>query len=216
MVDEISNKTLAILLIAAIAVSLGGTLFSLNRLARLSGMTGYVTNPRALPRSMSARPPRLGSPVSSLNFGTGSVNTTSGNQYCSMASNHTTGYQDAVSRCIGFNGASTYKSLEIENDGNRNLTITMASTKNADTFIGGTAPAFKFYTTVNESLACGTPVPTGWVDVNISSVNLCTSTGGLDFSDNSDSLDIHLNITIPYNSLTDQQSVTLTVTGSTF
>jgi len=41
--DEISNKTLAILLIGAIVISLGGTLISLNRLARIRipGITGF-------------------------------------------------------------------------------------------------------------------------------------------------------------------------------
>ena len=47
---EISNKTLAILLLAAVAVSLGGTIISMNSLNRLGEITttGYATDPTGI------------------------------------------------------------------------------------------------------------------------------------------------------------------------
>jgi hypothetical protein len=214
MADEISNRALAILLISAIVVSLGGTLISLNRLSRLSAMTGFITNPQGTAQVNVSQTAALQFSISNLNFGIGSVNTTTGGNACSMASgNNSAGYKDGVTRCIDFNEANTFNSLEIENYGNRNLTLTLNSNKNADTFIGGTNPGFKFYVTNNETNACPSPVPDAWADVNASvEMNICSGTG-LDFTDNADSLDIHLNITIPYNSKTGQQTVTLTVTG---
>ncbi len=217
MVDEISNRTLAILLIAAIAISLGGTMLSLNRLAGLSRqpqITGFATNPTGTAKVNVTSTASLRFSVPTLNFGIGYVNTSDSNQYCSMASGNGAGSKDGVHKCVNFNAANTFNSLEIENDGNRNLTLTLNSNKAASTFIGGSSPGFMFYTTNNDTSACPDPEPDVWSDVNASAeMNICQGTG-LDYLDSKDSMDIHLNITIPYNSLTGEQTVTLTVTGT--
>ncbi len=189
MTDEISNKTLAILLVAAIAISLGGTFFSLNRLALLTrapGTTGYITNPTGTAKVNVTATGSLRFSLPSLDFGIGYVNTTNSNQYCSMASgNDGAGYKDGVHKCVDFNAANTFNSLEIENDGNRNLTLTLNSNKAASTFIGGSSPGFMFYTTNNDTSACPDPEPDVWSDVNTTEMNICQGTG-LDFLDTSD------------------------------
>jgi hypothetical protein len=207
---------LAILLVVAIAISLGGTFFSLNRLSNLMRAppsTGYATNPQG---SAIVNITAIGSlkfALGLLDFGIGSVNTTD-NEYCSMASGADSGFKDANNRCIDFNDPATFKSLVIENDGTKNLTITMDSNKNAATFIGGTgSPGFKFYVTNNETGSCPDPVPAAWTNVNLTTMNLCSGTG-LGFDNGADTMYIHLNITIPYNSLLGLQEVTLTVTGT--
>jgi len=218
MADEISNKTLAILLIAAIAISLGGTIFSLNRLAflmRAPSITGYVLAPTGTATVTVSQTSSLRFSISALDFGTGSVNTTTTTNYCHMASGDAGGSIDGVAQCVSFNAAGTFKSLEIENDGNRNLTLVVKGSKAAAAFIGGTSPQFRFYVSNNETGSCATPLANetlNWVDVNTTDMNICIGTG-LDYLDGRDSMDIHLNISIPYNSLTGAQSVTITATG---
>ena len=42
--DEISNKTLAFLLVGAIVISLGGTLISMNKLSDMAAATGLISS----------------------------------------------------------------------------------------------------------------------------------------------------------------------------
>jgi hypothetical protein len=217
MSDEISTKTLAILLVVAIAISLGGTFFSLNRLSTLmnaKSSTGYITNPTG---SAQVNITATGSLIFSkqvLDFGIGGVNTTGGNNFCTLTSGNEGGTKEGNDKCLDFNAANTFESLELENDGSKNLTITLDSDKDKATFLGGSSPEFQFYATNNETDACPSPVPGAWTEVNLTTMDLCGGTG-LGFEDGADSLDIHLKLKIPYNSKQGLQLVTLTVTGTT-
>jgi hypothetical protein len=217
MSNEISNKTLAILMITAIVLSIGGTFFSLNRLAYLVNVKqpntqAYITNPTGVAKVNITGISSLRFSIATLDFGTGYVNTSGGN-YCSMASGSPSGYKDTSDRCVNFNSPASLVSLQLENDGNTNLTLVIASDKNASTFLGGTAPGFMYEVTNNESNSCTTPTPSTWTNMPIVDTSICGSPG-LGFIDNSDSLNIHLNITIPYNSLIGQQTATLLITGT--
>jgi hypothetical protein len=219
MADEISNRTLAILLIAAIVVSLGGTFFSLNRLALISqqpGTTGFVTNPTGQARVNITSLASLRFSIGTVDFGTGYVNTTAGNQYCSMAAiNQSTGYLDGIAQCVGF--IKVNSTLQIEDDGNTNLSLVITSDRTPATFIGGSVPVFKYQVVNNgtETGSCPVPSPALWNDLNTNTSTICAAaTNGLGYLDTNDSLNINLNISIPYNSLTGQQTATLTVTGT--
>jgi hypothetical protein len=214
MADEITNKTLAILMIVAIALSIGGTFFSLNRLAYLfqqPSPQAYVTNPTGQAKVNITGIASLRFAIATVDFGTGYVNTSEGNQYCSMASGNPTGAKDSVDRCVGF--VQVNSSLQLENDGNNNLTLTIVSNKAAAAFIGGATPGFDYIIANNETSSCGNPSPSSWTAVPTLDTSACGSPG-LGYLDNADSLDVHLNLTIPYNSNTGQQTATLTVTGT--
>ncbi len=224
MVDEISNKTLAVLLIVAIALSLGGTLVSLNRLSsvvRGPSITGFATSTGTGTTNVTIL--STGSirfAVNNLDFGVGAVNTTGGNQVCSLASGTASGSKDPSSKCINFSAEATLKSLQIENDGNLNLSVNLTSNKNAAGFIGGGVSAleqFRFKIENNESDSCATVGPAAWADMNTTSMAICTTAEGLGFAPTRNSLLVHINITIPSDSLLTgtNQVATLTATGTT-
>ncbi|MCX6706861.1 MAG: hypothetical protein NT001_01830 [Candidatus Woesearchaeota archaeon] len=159
MAFELSNKSLALLLIAALVVSLGGTLVSLNRLKSLeaaSPATGMVTlySATAGVNVTITSTTAINFTTNYINFGTGNVNGTCG--YCNMYSNYTLDSTGSISSCCqGFSGATT--GLVIENIGNTNVSIGMNSTNNAVTFIGGTTspgPQFRMKVTEKEARAC--------------------------------------------------------------
>jgi hypothetical protein len=228
MVDEISNKTLAVLLIVAIAISLGGTLVSINRLSSVmrlpGGITGYAsasstgTTNVTITSSASIRFSR-----NNLDFGVGAVNSTGGNQLCSLASSSTGGSKDTNARCINFTAAGSMNSLQIENDGTNNLTVNLTSTQNAAGFVGGPAviEQFRYTVTNNESNSCATPLPATWTAVTIvgsGQMAVCQSAGGLGFIGSANSLNLDFNLTIPYDSYKAgavNQVVTITAIGTT-
>ena len=90
MADEISNKTLAFLLVVAIAISLGGTFVSMNRLntlMNLPGVTGFATaNSTGTANVTITASASIRFAVNNLDFGIGAVNSSAGNTVCSLAS----------------------------------------------------------------------------------------------------------------------------------
>jgi hypothetical protein len=84
MAEEISNRTLAILLIIAIAISLGGTIVSLNRLAqvRVPVITGFASDQGTATVNITSQASLIFA-VNSIDFGNGWVNSTAANT-CEM------------------------------------------------------------------------------------------------------------------------------------
>ena len=195
--DDISNKTLAILLIGAMVVSLGGTMLSLNRLSGVSGptqqITGYGTGTGYTNLTISSS-----STIYMVNnvvdFGTGIVNITKASSECMNATllsgNET--FQEPVNlnRCwvnstgLDFNGFNkTITPIYIRNDGNINVTLTFTSSEgNATTFIGGgsgsyPSPEYQFHTYCNDSNCCDDVRNTTWYDINGTDMNICLGNG---------------------------------------
>ena len=224
MADEISNKTLAFLLVVAIAISLGGTFVSMNRLntlMNLPGVTGFATaNSTGTANVTITASASIRFAVNNLDFGIGAVNSSAGNTVCSLASGSVAGFKDGTGQCINFSAVGVLKSLQIENDGNVNLTVNLTSTKNATQFVGGPSAAeqFRFTVTNNDSSSCGAPTPAAWSPINSSGqMVVCGSTGGLSFLQSQNSLNMSLNLTIPYDSAFasgTNQVVTLTAIGT--
>jgi hypothetical protein len=217
---EISNKALAILLVVAIAISLGGTVLSLSRLTQVGRpfMTGFAfSEGTALVNITSTA--SIVFRENTMDFGTGSVNTSAGNTECIMAvedsglvKHATAGDPTDNTTCVGFNAAAS--ELTLENDGNNGLIVQLMSSVDNTSFIGGTNPKFRWRVVDNESNTCNTAlVPANWIGVNTSSpgTQLCDA---MDFRADNDSIDIFINLTIPYDSFKDQRTATLTATGT--
>jgi hypothetical protein len=219
VVDEISNKTLAVLLIVAIALSLGGTLVSLNRLSSVMnnpGITGYAAGTGIANVSVTSNA-AIRFSVSVLNFGTGYTNS-SIQQTCSMSSNNASGYSDGPSVCVNFTAAANLRSLVIENYGNINLSVTLNSTANASTMFGGplNLQKFRYWVQENETTSCKYGLaPMGWGDMNTTEKLICSD---LSFNPVNNSLVVHINFTIPYDVYTtltgSERRATLTATGT--
>lgn len=142
---EDSSRVLALLLVATIIVSLGGTIVSLNKIGELQfagiGITGRVLG-GTVQLNLSANA-EITFTQTAIDFGTGWVNGSYNN--CTMHTNSTSGYNDTAS-CLGewTTGAGSIDYRDgfwIENIGSTNLTVTLNSSANATSFIGGSSPA---------------------------------------------------------------------------
>lgn len=143
---QISNKTLTFLLIAAVVVSIGGTIISVNRLNQLRfqipritglGSTGYVNVTIAGVTSINLIDTQI-------NFGSCSPNATTGTN---VSSNVSDGWgAPGVCRIDG-DLTTNEDNITIQNDGNKNINVSVKTSVVAGTsFIGGTNPQFYFIT----------------------------------------------------------------------
>jgi|FLOH01.1.fsa_nt_gi hypothetical protein len=203
---EETNKTLALLLVAAIVVSLGGTIVSLNKMGEIEiskGITGKATGTGDVDINISDRT-SITVNQNAINFGNGWVDNACNN--CTMDTNGTSGTVSDTNCCKGEWGASSGAAVDwrdgfwIENDGNTNLSVNLTSDASATTLIGGNSPAPQFQwaitagssatncqnatrcanvETVAESAAsCGGAWSLNdWEDINTSETNVCSGNG---------------------------------------
>jgi len=146
--------------------------------------------------------------VASVDWGTGSVNTTVGT--CTLNT------ESVKTGCTGFTVVS--QGLILENDGNANISVTLYSNVSAAQFIGNGA-TFQWKVTNNgtETGSCTTPTPSSYSPVNVSVANATTICSSLGYPDANDSLRVDLNITIPLAAVTSSSGLRLasiTATGT--
>ena len=140
---EVSNKTLSILLVLAIIISLGGTIVSLNRLANLRQNTviGFATSSGLGNVTLDITDvTSITLPIANISFGSGYAN---GSGFCVLsttnASNHT------YYNCSGFYNETIPSPIKIENNGNKNVTVDFNLSTNATNLFGcGVAPSCDF------------------------------------------------------------------------
>jgi hypothetical protein len=200
---EISNKTLVWIVVATIIVSIGGTILTVKN----AGDVGYATSNVTGNASVTvASQTVLRFAVSSLNFGSGSVNTTGGagqTANCTLVANATTAVITRSTDCINFNGAAD--SLTLENAGNTFLNISVNFSTNSAGFPGGSLfPQYRklrFTASANETGSCSTPTNSWntsaltWVDVTPTNMTyLCYN---LSWNDTIDTIRLGLEIAIP-------------------
>jgi hypothetical protein len=191
---DLSNKTLAFLLVVAIVISLGGTIISLNRLNQLGfmGLTLYNTSGTtnfSLQSSVS-----IIFRTTLVNFGTGYVN--ANGTGCDITTNATTGW-NTTGNCLG--GLTNTSPFIIENNGNVNVSLGLNSSANASTFVTGSVPTplFQWAVSNNETNSCyGTLSDQTWTNVNWSGgpKTVCTN---LSFSDANDTIRLDIKVLIP-------------------
>jgi hypothetical protein len=212
---ELTNRNLALLLVVAIAVSLTGTIFSLDKLGGIT-TTGHAT---ALSNVSITSLSSIKFSIAAINFGAGLVNSSGGYNNCTMYSNNTAGGTTfKTSGCVNFTAAQPFP-LVIENDGNINVTVQLGTSNNATVFIGGVAitPVYQYEVYLNETVGCGALNPTAytWTDVNASSPGtmVCPSPG-LDWHDTADTIAVGIKLVIPQDASGVNKQSTLTVTGT--
>jgi len=152
--DEVSNRTLAVLLVVAVVVSLGGTLISLERLSRIdvpvfSGITGFASSTGNITFTVSELV-EINLSTLDINFGSGnydSVAAQGADKYCQLATFKwedgpgptPTTFDQVGPNCTGFTapGGFSNQGINITNTGNVNVTLNMSCNHNAQTLIGG-------------------------------------------------------------------------------
>ncbi len=236
---DISNKTVVALLVAAIAISLGGTFVTLNVLNNKLGVgmpqiTGFATIPNATATLTLQTFSSIKFSQASVAFGTGSVNTSGGFSNCTLST--LGGAAGFNSGCADFSEVSS--GFTIENDGNTNLSVELRSNETAEQFIGAGSALFLWNVTVNEAGSCkntttstapennvqpntsvgcggagGAAADCGTIfeSVSVTNKNICPR---LLFADVSDSLNININITIPVDAPAGAKVAGLIVTGT--
>jgi len=212
---DLSNKSLALLLLAAIVVSLFGTILSLNKLSQLSMTTGPVATGRATASgkvNLTINTSVGCSVDRNVNFGTDSITTTT--TISTDSANSGTNFNDCTTgnACVG---------MEINNTGNVNVNVTFQSDKAATTFLGGpsvVASDFQFKVVNGTQPSPAEPGcvsnggSTGWgafTNVGTSKVLICDL---LNFSDSNDIINVEYQVTLRADTPPGTKTATITIT----
>ena len=131
---ENTNKTLALLLVAAIVVSLGGTIISLQKLGQIS-VTGKATTSGTATVVVS-QTYVVNLTDTSIHFGTGSL--TEGVADCRIYSNGT----EIPTSC--WTGTAADSTLRWHNTGSTTMFVDIQSSATPANFVGGDSPEFQF------------------------------------------------------------------------
>ena len=213
---DLSNRALAVFLLVAITVSIGGTLLSISRFE--DGITGHMADNATgqvnftIQNSFSLRFVNGNIP-----FGTGYVNSSSG---CQMGTNNSPPTSDP-NGCNSFNTTVHTLNLTIENDGNIAANVSLNFTANATGFIGGTAPSFQYR--VNQSAEAGSCArvmngssfqevghATGRNETTIPGAKICNN---LNYQDSTDLIDVGFWVSLPQNAASGDHNVVVTAIG---
>jgi hypothetical protein len=152
--SDISNRTLAFLLIAALVISLGGTLVSLTRLEQVKhiGITGFAgTNTTRGNVSVTIQD------VTWINFSTKKCNWGTGyvlKGTCWMNGS----WKNATSCAPSWSSTACTTGLILKNVGNNNVSLNLTWSNNS-AFLTGTGASLQF-----KVLNGSTSVPTSWSD----------------------------------------------------
>jgi hypothetical protein len=182
--DEISNKTLAILLTVAIVVSIGGTLISVYRISQfqvpvitqIPGITGFA---QASPVTGQANLTVVESVAvtfrkNMVEFGSGYVNSTNC-QACNMTTYNVTDDTCCAQGWTTAGGFNVPDGLWIANTGNKPINLNVTSNATAAQFIGGTNPVFQWNFSSGDTANC---TGTGCSGIGGDSSNSCEQPGG--------------------------------------
>jgi len=174
---EISNKMLAWLVVSAIVVSIFGTVISLNKLNQASSLTGFATSNVTGTASVAISSQTvLRFVVSSIDFGTGQINTSGGYYNCTMWINDSTTGTITKTGCVNFN-STIGSTFTLQNAGTTYLNVTLNFTANATQFIGGSTvpPSLQFMASNNGTGASclnGLAYNNSWTEVQVANVTL--------------------------------------------
>lgn len=241
--NEISNRTVVILLIATVVISLGGTFISLsainNRLSALglAPITGFALIPNATATVTVQTFASIKFSQPSVAFGSGYVDVAAGYNNCTL-STLDSDQEGANSGCLGFVNVSN--GFTIENDGNTNLSVELYSNVSATDFIEIGSALFLWNVTVNESGSCVNKSGTDRlavepnttddgcggetsdcgaifesVDSYVGSANKKNICPSLLFEDSFDALNIDINISIPSDAPPGDKIAGLVIVGTT-
>ncbi len=139
----ISNKTLLVLALVAIIISLGGTWLSLSKL-QLSGLTGRSPTPVTSGTAQLNIQAQAIVNVTQPTINWGNVAVSQGNETCII--NSETGTSDRCSTCSGTPCTVANSGFTYHNIGNVCINVSVAAGKSAASFIGGTVGGGPLYT----------------------------------------------------------------------
>ena len=211
---DISNKTLTVLLVISVVISLSSLVVYLNGANKI---TGAAISPTALARINITAKASINWTIDTIDWGTGQVNSSA--QYCVLNSEG----ENSLLNCTNF--TTVYEGLRLENDGNRRVSVNFTSNATPAQFIGGTDPWFQWKLANNETDACGSP-GTGnncisnatafqyqgaYSTVSTASVEICPC---FNFQNPSDTINVELQVKVPTDSYTGTREATITAVAT--
>ena len=236
--DDISNRTLAILLVAAIAISLGGTLLSLNRLAYIGvpAITGFGSNIGTVDINILSQTV-VNFTTAAINWGEITMNNSiTSNVGCHLWSASESNTSDELGKMnCSYNlatGLGAASGLILENTGNTNVSINISCSNRNSTFIGGgagggavyafnvsnvEADACNFYDAVNFSKNSQTYTSCQFFNDGNEGYEICNATApyrGLKPEDGRDSIKFHFKLFVPNDAGSGAKTSTFTAYAS--
>jgi hypothetical protein len=214
MEQDLSNKTLAILLGISVIISLGGLLVFMTKGS--DQLTGAAISPVALARINITTRASINWTVNFVDWGTGSVNETA--QFCVL---NTEG-QNSLSNCTNF--TTVYEGLRLENDGNRVVSVNLSTNNTPAEFLGGTDPWYQWKLAENETDVCGNQqgnnclinatalqYQSTYSTVSTAAVEICEC---MNFRNQNDTINVELQIKVPSDSFTGVRESTITAVAT--
>ena len=202
---DISNKSLAALLVVAIVVSVAGTWLVVNNGPGLAKLTGGVADTGTASMTIST--------TASIMFeddavAFGAVGVDVGQTTCTLDTS--VGGADGTGCKAGFTAETD--GFTIQNDGNKDLIVDLNVSNNAAGFFGGTGAVYQYKGNEVEVGSCATPSYSGgYTDVNTSNPQICDN---LDYTDASDEIHFDVKVVVPYDATAGAKSSTWTATGT--
>jgi hypothetical protein len=194
--DDISNRTLALLLVTAIVVSLGFTVYSLNNLG--AGATGRATTQQGNVTLNVESSVSIILRADNINFGTGYVNGSCNFPIATNNATLTAGLTHTNLNNCWTNRTAQPTSLRLENDGNRNASITIRG-PNARQFFGNYAGSnpynFTFRSRDSETGSCNSGLQATYMSFQAAPTTVCSRL--LFDPSSSDELAIDIQVVIP-------------------
>ena len=191
---DVSNKTLAMLLLVVIAATFATTLFSMDKLREFRGPTGLTQGTDAGTANLTITTDiEINFDVSNVNFGSGTVEDATGPiDTCDMDTNgtsNTSGY------CQGFTIAPHH--FVINNTGNGAVGLLLRSSYDSTNFTGAsTNNLLQWWAEDNETGSCTSfNQAAGWSEVNNTYHNICP-TQGFDYNNSKDTINLHIRVLI--------------------
>ena len=196
---ELSNKTLIYLTSIAILITLFGTTYNLTRIQQAQSITGLVGGPVNVTVASTAS---INLTQAQINWGSGQV--AQGSTNATLDTNNESAYVRG-----GSWSASGIKGFTLQNIGTVPVNVTINSTVNASTYIGGSGPAYVFEARIatGNSTACEAGLLTGQTNfVASQKTRICNI---FNFTSQRDNLIIDINITIPEDASTGSKNTTI-------
>lgn len=208
--SEVSNKTLASLLVLAIVASLGGTLLVLDSESPVF-VTGFATEESGTVNLTIQGAISIDlTENTALNWGTVVFNTTTVDPICTLNSD---GSSADGNNCTSYSSVAT--GMIIQNTGNIDVNVNMTSSDAAATFLGGTGDAFNYKTstyTGNARGGCQTGAVASYTAVTTATQVACTN---LTFGNTEDEMEVDFEVSVSPDTAQGEHSATLTFTGTT-
>ncbi len=215
---ELSNRTLAGLLVIAIVISVIGTLFSINKVGQLAAITGMATSDSAKANVTIQGVVALNA-TNNIVFGSGTLAEGGFRTINTHANNIATG---GFHNCIDYNMShgNNCTGIVIENTGNVNINVTVNASAAASSWIGGTGSTAQFNATAGnassgtEQNGCTTSGQKGFANVTTLGTTKSRVCSNLSFTDGADKVTFELFLSMGPDTTATTKTVTLTFQGN--